>query len=125
MTKTNFSVQSRVWISSEMGPFAGKGKIELLEKIKDCGTLTQAAIEMKMPYRQAWIKIHEMNNAAVIPVVLFKKGGRNHGNTVVTEFGEKVISVFKTLEAELEQFILIQEEKINIPLNEQPQNQDS
>ena len=37
MGEFNFSLVGRVWINSEGTPFAGKGKIQLLEKIKEFG----------------------------------------------------------------------------------------
>ncbi len=118
MQKANFSIDIRIWIQSEKKPFAGKGKIELLEKIQEYGTLTKAASEMEIPYRQAWGKIHEMNKAYELPVAIFKKGGKDHGTTEVTEFGKKVISAFRNLESELEEFLLKQSEKMNIEITE-------
>ena len=116
MQKDNFSIDIRIWIKSEKKPFAGKGKIELLEKIQEFGTLTKAASEMGIPYRQAWGKIHEMNKGYELPVAIFKKGGKDHGTTEVTEFGEKVISAFRNLESDLDEFLLKQSEKVNLEI---------
>ncbi len=78
--------------------------------------LTKAANEMEIPYRQAWGKIHAMNKAYELPVAILKKGGKEHGTTEVTEFGKKVISAFKNLESDLEEFLLKQSEKMNIEI---------
>ena len=116
MDNANFSVDIRIWINSEKAPFAGKGKIQLLEKVQEFGSLTKAAAALKIPYRQAWVKIHDMNNAYNVPVVIFKKGGKEHGTSEVTEFGEKVISAFKHLESDLEKFLSEQSVKINFEI---------
>lgn len=39
----------------------GRGKVELLEHVANCGSLSQAAREMGMSYRRAWLLMDSMN----------------------------------------------------------------
>jgi len=111
---TKFSVKGRVWIDSENSAFIGQGKIELIEKIKEFGSLRKASIEMKMSYRQAWQNIDKMNKLSEKPLVILKRGGKDGGIAEVTEFAEKVILTYKNLQTAFEAFI--KEQSANLKL---------
>ncbi len=82
----------------------GKGRIELLEKIQKFGSITRAAAEMKMSYRQAWQMVEEMNEITESPLVEKNSGGKGGGGTKVTLKGEKVIKVFHEIENDVDNF---------------------
>lgn len=111
---TNFSVKGRVWIDSDKSAFIGQGKIELIEKIKELGSLRKASIEMKMSYRQAWQNIDKMNKLSEKPLVILKRGGKDGGIAEVTEFADKVILVYKNLQTSFDAFIKEQSTNLNI-----------
>jgi molybdate transport system regulatory protein len=48
-----YAVDGRIWITLGTRAFIGQGKIELINKIKELGSLRKAAMDMKMSYRQA------------------------------------------------------------------------
>ena len=98
-------VKGRVWLDAGKNSFLGQGKIELIEKIKEFGSLRKAAIEMKMSYQKAWFNIDEMNKTAGKPLVILKRGGKDGGIAQVTEAGEKAIQIFKQLQEDFEIFI--------------------
>ncbi len=50
------SVNFRIWFFSDEEKLLGKGRVELLEKIKTTGSITNAAKAMKMSYRQRALK---------------------------------------------------------------------
>lgn len=62
-------VKGRVWLETAKGTFAGEGRITLLEKIEEFGSITEAARSMKMSYRQAWEQIDAMNKQSEKPLV--------------------------------------------------------
>jgi len=95
----------RIWIDTEHGAFMGYGRIELLEKIKQEGSLRKAAIEMKMSYQQAWKLVTQMNERAGEPLVSLKKGGKNGGISQLTPFGEKAILAFKEFNSAFQHFL--------------------
>ncbi len=101
----NLKPNGRIWIDTEDGAFMGYGRIELLEKIQQTGSLRKASIEMKMSYQQAWKLITQMNERAIEPIVLLKKGGVGGGVTIITPFGEKLILAFKQFNNAFQKFL--------------------
>lgn len=66
----------------------------LLERIKDCGSITKAAKSMGMSYRNAWELVASMNRLSDKPLVDRFTGGKGGGGTVLTKDGEKTITLF-------------------------------
>lgn len=100
-----YNIEVRVWIEESEGPFLGIGKIWLLENIKKKGSITNAAKEMKMAYRQAWQLVEEMNQRAESPLVEKLLGGKGGGGARLTEAGEKAIVVFYEVEKRIKDFV--------------------
>jgi molybdate transport system regulatory protein len=105
LSEKGYYVDGRVSIKSGRSSFIGPGKIELIEKIKELGSLRKAAAEMKMSYRQAWLNISELNKFSDKPLVILKRGGRNGGIAQVTEFADKVILAYKNLQTAFADFL--------------------
>lgn len=99
-----YSIEVRVWIEEAEGAFLGIGKIWLLENIKKTGSITNAAKEMKMAYRQAWQLVEEMNQRAESPLVEKLLGGKGGGGARLTEAGERAIEVFYEVEKRIKEF---------------------
>ncbi len=95
----------RIWIETEEGPFLGYGRIELLEKIGELGSLRKAAIAMKISYRQAWDFVDQMNKRTNRPLVVFERGGKNGGGAVLTKEGEQAIALFHQLNNAFQDFL--------------------
>ncbi|MEZ2442637.1 winged helix-turn-helix domain-containing protein [Chitinophaga sp. RCC_12] len=95
----------RIWIETAEGPFLGYGRIELLQKISELGSLRKAATEMKISYRQAWDFVDQMNKRTDKPLVIFERGGKNGGGALLTPEGEQAIKLFHELDAAFRQFL--------------------
>ncbi|MBC7984811.1 MAG: LysR family transcriptional regulator [Candidatus Obscuribacterales bacterium] len=78
----------------------GPGKIELLEHIRETGSLSKAGREIGMSYRRAWILLDSMNTAFREPVVATSVGGAAGGGALLTPFGERLVDVYRGLEQE-------------------------
>jgi molybdate transport system regulatory protein len=76
----------------------GPGKIALLERMRDTGSLSQAARELNMSYRRAWQLLESLNTSFREPVILTSVGGKGGGGSVVTELGEALIEAYRRLE---------------------------
>jgi molybdate transport system regulatory protein len=100
-----YTVAVRIWIEETDGPFLGIGKIWLLENIEKTGSITNAAKEMKMAYRQAWQLVEEMNKRAEKPLVEKLLGGKGGGGARLTEAGQKAIQTFYALEKKIQDFV--------------------
>lgn len=54
----SFRLRSRQWITDEQGRIImGEGRKEILENIRETGSITKTAKKMKMSYKGAWGKI--------------------------------------------------------------------
>ena len=105
MNETAFKLNGRIWIETPDGKLLGHGRVELLERIKASGSIRQAALQMKMSYKQAWDLVNHMNEHFSSPVVISHRGGKGGGNAVVTDYGLKVIAQFHLLQNKLNDFL--------------------
>ena len=78
----------------------GPGKIELLEHIRETGSLSQAGREIGMSYRRAWLLLDSLNSGFREPVVATSVGGKAGGGAQLTELGEALVSAYRSLEAD-------------------------
>ena len=76
----------------------GPGKIALLEHIETSGSLSQAARDLAMSYRRAWLLLDDLNHALGEPVITTSVGGAGGGGAQVTSFGRKLIAAYRDLE---------------------------
>lgn len=79
----------------------GPGKIALLEAIRSAGSLSQAARDLHMSYRRAWLLMSSLNEAFTKPVTRAAAGGRGGGGAALTEFGEQLIQSYRALDREI------------------------
>ena len=97
MAQTRLSLRIDLANGSRLGP----GKVNLLEAVRACSSISAAAREQRMSYRRAWLLIDDMNKAFQQPVVETFPG-RSHGKgAAVTAFGERLITLYRTAETKL------------------------
>ncbi|THK35443.1 LysR family transcriptional regulator [Ensifer sp. MPMI2T] len=77
----------------------GRGKIMLLELIRETGSISAAGRAMDMSYRRAWLLVDALNRMFKEPSVESQRGGKQGGGAAVTAFGEKLIERFRAMEA--------------------------
>jgi molybdate transport system regulatory protein len=94
-----------VWMTVGGEKLGGEGRIALLAKIAECGSITQAAKAIKMSYKAAWDAIDNMNNLAGEPLVERVSGGKGGGGTRLTQRGLQLVSNFALIEREHRQFV--------------------
>jgi molybdate transport system regulatory protein len=76
----------------------GPGKIRLLEAIRDSGSLAQAARNMGMSYRRAWLLVESLKQSFREPATVASAGGKDGGGMRVTKFGDALITSYRDLE---------------------------
>jgi molybdate transport system regulatory protein len=79
----------------------GIGKISLLEAIARTGSLSQAARDIGMSYRRAWLLIDNLNGEFDTPVISATVGGSGGGGARLTPFGQELIQAYRKLEARI------------------------
>ena len=76
----------------------GPGKVQLLEAIREHGSISAAARSMGMAYRHAWELVDDLNRCFRSPVVAASTGGRAGGGAEITPLGEELIQRFHAME---------------------------
>lgn len=76
----------------------GRGKMELLEHIRETGSISAAGRAMDMSYRRAWLLVSDMNRMFKVPVVESQRGGQRGGGAALTPFGEELLLRFRHME---------------------------
>ncbi|MDO1585218.1 winged helix-turn-helix domain-containing protein [Rhizobium oryzicola] len=77
----------------------GRGKAELLEHIRETGSISAAGRAMDMSYRRAWLLVDELNHMFDEPAVDSQRGGKQGGGARLTAFGEELLLRFRAMEA--------------------------
>ncbi len=83
----------------------GRGRIELLEKIAELGSISAAAKALGLSYKSAWEAVEAMNNLSDTLLVERVSGGRHGGGTVLTPRGIQVLAAFRRFEEEYSKFL--------------------
>jgi molybdate transport system regulatory protein len=79
----------------------GAERIALIAAIGRTGSISAAAKEVGLSYKAAWDAVQVLNNLYDRPLVVPSTGGRDGGQSVVTEAGETVVRAFAAVEEEL------------------------
>ncbi|MGH6716680.1 MAG: winged helix-turn-helix domain-containing protein [Bradyrhizobium sp.] len=90
----SLSVRIDIDDDSRIGP----GKILLLEKIDECGSISAAGRAMDMSYKRAWDLVDEINRICRQAAVRRQTGGRNGGGAVLTLFGASLVARYRKIE---------------------------
>lgn len=91
----------RFWLTLDGRNFLGYGRVELLQRIRETGSISKAAKAMKMSYKAAWDTVDAMNSAWQSPLVESGPGGSR-----LTEEAERLIAAFQKAEARHSAFML-------------------
>jgi molybdate transport system regulatory protein len=76
----------------------GPGKIQLLENIHSCGSISAAGRAMDMSYKRAWDLVDEINRICRHAAVERQTGGKNGGGALLTPFGMALVARYRKIE---------------------------
>jgi molybdate transport system regulatory protein len=76
----------------------GPGKIQLLENIHSCGSISAAGRAMDMSYKRAWDLVDEINRICRHAAVERQTGGKNGGGAILTPFGMSLVARYRKIE---------------------------
>lgn len=113
-TPYTYHLRGRFWIESPQGTFLGQGRVTLLERIHEHGSISAAARSMQMSYRQAWELVNSMNTYSHAPLVSSATGGKGGGGASLTETGEKAIALFWSVKRDFDEFLLKRSEALTL-----------
>ncbi|MBA4372345.1 MAG: ModE family transcriptional regulator [Thermodesulfovibrio sp.] len=98
-------LRGHIWIEGRDGTFLGYGRVALLERIREYGSITKAAKALEISYRRAWVLVDSMNQQVPKPYVITSAGGSKGGGTRVTPEGEKAITLFWKIDKNFQKFL--------------------
>lgn len=77
----------------------GPGKIRLLAAIRDSGSISGAARQLRISYRRAWLMVDTLNKSCPGGVVEATVGGGKGGGTRLTPLGEQILARYQAMQA--------------------------
>src|SRR5438552_4141971 len=98
---SNWNVAVRVWVERAGQPILGQGRLELLEAIDRWHSISEAARQLGMSYRHAWLLVQSVNEAAGEPLVESAVGGSHGGGARLTPRGRQAAAVFREVQDQL------------------------
>ena len=72
---SELKADGRFWLTLDGRNFLGRGRVELLRRIAETGSISKAARAMKMSYKAAWDAVSAMNHAWGAPLVESRPAG--------------------------------------------------
>jgi molybdate transport system regulatory protein len=98
-------VNGSLWLESDGKHFFGPGPVELLERIAETGSISEAAKQMEMSYKKAWELVNTLNTQTQNPVVIPRTGGEKGGGSTITEEAKELISYHRELRKRFAAFL--------------------
>ncbi len=83
-----------MWLKRDGKFLIGEGRARLLRLIKQHNSISKAAEEMRMSYRQAWGVLKDIEEAMGTKVVTSERGGPTGGFTTLTYAGERLLEEY-------------------------------
>lgn len=97
MHAPTLNLRLRIHLGEEIA--MGPGKAELLEAIRETGSIAAAGRRMGMSYRRAWLLVDTMNRCFREPLVATERGGASRGGASLTPLGEAALATYRKMEA--------------------------
>lgn len=98
-------LRGKVWVESDGTPVLTDAAADLLEQIDACGSLNEAAKNLRFAYRRAWMLVDVVNTRWPRPLVTKVTGGHHGGGTQLTDFGRQVLRAYRDLQIQLEHLL--------------------
>jgi molybdate transport system regulatory protein len=102
-------IKGRLWLEKDGETFLSWGRVILLERIRDHGSIAAAARSLNMAYSHAWGLVARMNELAGEELVSRAFGGKRGGRAWLTPAGEAFVVQFWDLVAEFRHWLEDQE----------------
>lgn len=90
-----YLIRPRIYLCPDL--IVGPGKIELLEAVRDTGSISAAARKLGMSYKRAWYLLDTLKKGFHQPVFEASPGGRGGGGARLTALGETLIASYTAI----------------------------
>jgi molybdate transport system regulatory protein len=98
MKKSSQSPSLSLRIDLDSDARIGPGKIQLLEAIQSCGSISAAGRALDMSYKRAWDLVDEINTICGRAAVERQTGGKHGGGAALTPFGISLVERYRRIE---------------------------
>ncbi len=88
----------KIRITVDESPIFGPGKANLLDAIREEGSISAGARKIGMSYRRAWMLIDSINKNAKEKIIETFPGGRGGGGAYITNAGKKLLATYRNME---------------------------
>ena len=105
---SGFQIKGRLWLEKDGEAFLSWGRVVLLERIREQGSIAAAARSMDMAYSHAWTLVAEINRLAGQELVSRTFGGRHGGRAWLTPAGEEAVVQFWRLVDTFREWLKVQ-----------------
>ena len=95
----------RLWIDVDGHNALGPGKVRLLEAIAAGKSLSAAAKQLRMSYRQAWKHLRLIEQSTGMAVVERRRGGLDGGGTDLTPQGKALLEAYHEFRREVQEYV--------------------
>lgn len=99
------TVRIHLWLEKEGGMLFGMGRVLLLHKVEECGSLKKAAESLGMSYRAAWGKLKHSEEA--LGCKLVEKQGSNRDGYRLTDEGRRIMEGYEAWFKSVENHALV------------------
>jgi molybdate transport system regulatory protein len=94
----------KVWLDND-GKAFGEGPYKILKQIEKTGSLHQAAIDLKISYRKAWVMIRIVEDKLGFDFLERKVGGIAGGGSQLTPAGKAFLKKYKEFRKDIEKIL--------------------
>jgi len=94
LSRGSLQIKGRLWVEKDGQTFVSWGRVVLLQRIDDTGSVSAAAKSMGMSFSHAWHLVENMNALAEEPLVSKQAGGKGGGGAWLTPAGKKAVADF-------------------------------
>ncbi len=105
----SWQIKGRLWLEKDADTYLSWGRVVLLERIRETGSIAAAARSLDMAYSHAWSLVAAMNRLAEEELVGRSFGGRQGGRAWLTPAGEAAVTRFWRLVADFQMWLQTQE----------------
>jgi len=109
-------LEAQLILTSDSRMFANPRRMQLLAKIAEAGSISQAAKLAGISYKAAWDAVDDLNSRAEKPLIERVVGGKGGGGARLTPMGERLLKLYSLL-AEIQDRALYALQDETVPLN--------
>ena len=98
-------VRSKLWIEVSGRAILGDWRAAILEGIQRTGSLARAAEELHTPYRTAWQRLKESEEALGVKLVESQSGGADGGGSALTPAARDLLRRYREFSEGIEELV--------------------